>query len=130
MMSAPCVTPYSELGGCSEKDKLTHGSFNLPYREAGQCAIPEPDTNTVVLTGSWVAGFGPGGLLADLLSLNQGRMDHATCGGYTAGDGSKVMLVAGGWLGGFGRESVTETWKPGWETATHPGSTPCPCLTR
>merc|ERR1712110_1071097 len=58
-----------------------------------------PDTNTVVLTGPQVARFGPGGLLAYLPNLNQNRMNHA-CGGYSDADGSKVMLVAGGWLGG------------------------------
>ena len=87
----------------------------------GQCAIQEPDTNTVVLTGrqvaitiiifitiinivfaiitiitcSQVAMFGPGGLLAYLTDLNQHRMNHA-CRGYYDADGSKVMLVAGG----------------------------------
>ena len=77
----------------------THGSYDLPYGVAAQCAIPEPDTNTVVLTGDQVARFGPGGLLAYLPNLNQNRREHA-CGGYNDADGSKVMLVAGGWLGG------------------------------
>ena len=83
----------------------THGSFDLPYGVAAQCAIPEPETNTVVLTGSKVARFGPAGLLAELPNLNLNRLEHA-CGRYTARDGSKVMLVAGGWLGG---SEVTDT---------------------
>ena len=56
-------------------------------------------------------------------------MNHA-CGGYTAGDDSKAMLVVGGFMGGSGRESATEMVEIKMGDGDAPGSTPRPTFTR
>ena len=54
------------------------------------------DTNTVVvIVETYVTRYGQNGFLAELPELNVGRFAFA-CGGYYQGDGTKVMLVAGG----------------------------------
>ena len=57
------------------------------YRYA--CAIPDPDTNTVVITGGILTGntvsvYSVQGWQEDLPPLNIGRYRHA-CAGYTSG---------------------------------------------
>ena len=80
----------------------SHRTYDLKYGMTSACAIQEPETNTVVITGGRGGGqgdivvrYGQNGFLADLPSLNDARLQHA-CGSYYLEDHTKVMLVAGG----------------------------------
>ena len=57
------------------------------YRQA--CAIPDPDTDTVVITGGWwtqttVSRYSVQGWVEDLPALSTGRRNHA-CTSFMSG---------------------------------------------
>ena len=69
------------------------------YRQA--CAIPDPDTDTVVITGGWwtqttVSRYSVRGWQEDLPGLITGRRNHA-CAGYMSG-GRRVRKMSIMWM--------------------------------
>lgn len=79
-------------------------SFNLQYSAAASCSMPDPTSNSVIVTGGYtqsgynydrVVRYGVLGFVEDLPRLNVGRYSHG-CGTYNRGDGQMVFLVVGG----------------------------------
>ena len=67
--------------------------FNYVYYSIA-CAIDDPDTQTVVITGGWytrstVSVYGLQGWVEDLQPLNDARLSHA-CTSYIKGGNSRV----------------------------------------
>jgi len=94
--------------------------FDMKYRTGAACAIPDHTTGTVTITGgvhtsSMVSQYGKYGWVQDLPSMNIPRWSHG-CGAYYREDGTRVMLVAGGFDNIFYRPSTellignSDTW--------------------
>jgi len=87
--------------------------FNIIYHNTRSvCAIPDPTTNCVLLTGGYPAlrtasRYCANGIPRDLPYLNQGRRYHG-CGVYRDDSGDQVFLVTGG-FDGSNTISSTET---------------------
>jgi len=76
-------------------------AFDMKYKTKWACSIPDMKSQTVILIGGWketnkkVSRYNKHGHVEDLAELTEGRFD-AGCGAYLRGDGTQVMLVAGG----------------------------------
>jgi len=71
--------------------------FTLKFQARGSCTIPDDPTNTMILTGYGnVTRYSLAGFVEDLPPTIMRRNYHG-CGSYNLGDGSQVLLVAGGW---------------------------------
>jgi len=76
-------------------------TFDMKYNTVDACAIPDLITDSVFITGGGftlqtVSRYDLLGWLEDLPQLKEGRHYHG-CGSYFRGDGTQVLLVAGGW---------------------------------
>merc|ERR1719468_824107 len=88
--------------------------FPLKYVAYYACAIPDPVTDTVVVTGgllteNTVVRYGQQGWLEDLPDLITGRYIHA-CSSFVS-SGRVMFLVTGGYDGSDNLDS-TETFDP------------------
>lgn len=98
-------------------DGTQEPGFALKYDADQACAIPDPDTETLVITGgrdsmNTVAVYSDKGWQKDLMPLNIGRCNHA-CASYTSG-GRRMFLVSGGhrMIGAFSYTDSTEFFDP------------------
>lgn len=92
--------------------KSSKSSFNLTYRTANSCGIPDPDTDSIVITGgeysmTKVIRYDRNGREEVLDDLNTGRRSHG-CTQFIDGDGVQVLLVTGGYDAQFYDLSSTE----------------------
>jgi len=95
-------------------DGTQEPGFPLKYDAYVACAIPDPITDTVVVTGgadteTTVVRYGQQGWLEDLPPLITGRYDHA-CSSFMSA-GRLMFLVTGGYYDGYYLDS-TETFDP------------------
>merc|ERR1711915_866396 len=88
--------------------KRSTANFSLEYELSFSCGIPDPDTDTIIVTGGYnsatrVSQYDKMGNMKKLASLNTGRSSHG-CAQFTE-NGVKVLLVTGGW----GRNTLSST---------------------
>jgi len=97
----------------------------MQYSTLYACSMPDLTSDNVIITGgaytkNTVSRYGVSGWEEDLPSLVVGRYYHG-CGSYFRGDGTQVLLVAGGWDEHPDRLSSTEVLtldSPGWTLTT------------
>merc|ERR1712228_596098 len=86
------------------EDGTSSYSFDLKYDIISACSINLG--SSVLLTGGWdgsdvttrVSEYNVAGFVRDLPPLQQGRDNHG-CSYYDNDDGTKTILVTGGWTG-------------------------------
>jgi len=108
---------------------VDHGvaSFAMHYDTRNACSMPDLTSDSVFVTGGYetkqtVSRYDINGFVEDLPSLVVRRAYHS-CGSYLRGDGTQVLLVAGGDNGAWidNKEASTELLigdSPAWALTT------------
>lgn len=88
-------------------------SFAMQYDTRNACSMPDLTSDSVIVTGGYknlqtVSRYDINGFVEDLPSLVERRAYHS-CGSYLRGDGTQVLLVAGGDSGAWIDSKLSST---------------------
>jgi len=114
-----------------EEDGTSAISFNMKYDTTYACAINLGSTVAItggVHTKTTVSEYSQEGWVRDLPLLQQGRYFHG-CSYFVSDDGTKTLLVTGGWSGGYSDGtyfSSTELLHDGSSSWVYSGELPTP----
>merc|ERR1719245_2419094 len=110
-----------------EEDGTSAYSFNMKYDTGNACAINLGSTVAITGVGEYpyttVSEYSNEGWVRDLPSLQQGRFYHG-CSYFVSDDGTKTLLVTGGWSHFY--LSSTELLHDGSSSWTYTGDLPTP----